>query len=69
MFSFRINLSHTKIEDLEETIEKIKELSNVPICLDSEDFQIRATKFSMNFDKGKIYTFENTLNQFSIRPF
>ena len=68
-FLFRINLSHTKIEDLEETIEKIRELSNVPICLDSEGAQIRTTKFSMNFDKDEIYTFENTLNQFSIRPF
>ena len=31
---FRINLSHTKIEDLRERIEFIRRYSNVPTCLD-----------------------------------
>ena len=68
-FLFRINLSHTKIEDLEETIKKIRKYSNVPICLDSEGAQIRNTKFSCDFIKDKEYIFENTINKFSIRPF
>ena len=68
-FLFRINLSHTKIEDLEQTIEKIRRYSNVPICLDSEGAQIRTTKFSCDFIKDEEYIFENTINKFSIRPF
>ena len=38
---FRINLSHTKLHDLKEVIEKIQKWSSVPICLDSEGAQIR----------------------------
>ncbi len=38
---FRINLSHTLLEDVESTIEKIQSWSNVPICLDSEGAQVR----------------------------
>jgi len=38
---FRINLSHTKVEDLESTIEKIQGWSLIPVCLDSEGAQIR----------------------------
>ena len=45
MFSFRINLSHTKIEDLEETIEKIKELSNVPIVLTQKVHKLELLNF------------------------
>ena len=37
----RINLSHTKIGDLEKTIRFIRRYSNVPICLDSEGAQLR----------------------------
>ena len=38
---FRINLSHTKIEDLRSVIENIQKWSSVPVCLDSEGAQIR----------------------------
>jgi len=38
---FRINLSHTKIEDLRGVIEKIHSWSSVPVCLDSEGAQVR----------------------------
>jgi ATP sulfurylase len=38
---FRINLSHTRIEDVRPTIAFLQEHSNVPICLDSEGAQIR----------------------------
>ena len=37
----RINLSHTKIDDLKKTIIKIKRNSKVPICIDTEGAQIR----------------------------
>jgi pyruvate kinase len=41
VYLFRINLSHTKVEDVESTINLIRRFSDVPICLDSEGAQIR----------------------------
>jgi pyruvate kinase len=38
---FRINLSHTPLENVEEVIKKIQSWTDVPICLDSEGAQIR----------------------------
>lgn len=38
---FRLNLSHTKIEDLEPAIRAIQSWTDVPICLDSEGAQLR----------------------------
>jgi pyruvate kinase len=38
---FRINLSHTKLEDVEDVITKIQTWTNVPVCLDSEGAQVR----------------------------
>lgn len=38
---FRINLSHTKVEDLPEIIDFIQNRSSVPICLDTEGAQVR----------------------------
>ena len=38
---FRINLSHTKLKDIEGVIDKIQSWTGVPICLDSEGAQIR----------------------------
>jgi len=38
---FRINLSHTKLEDVRERIKFIQSFSNVPVCLDSEGAQVR----------------------------
>ena len=38
---FRINLSHTPVEALEETIDFVRGLSNVPISLDTEGAQVR----------------------------
>ena len=32
---FRINLSHTKLENLERLISEIRSFTAVPICLDS----------------------------------
>jgi pyruvate kinase len=44
---FRLNLSHTKIEDLTEAIHLIQRVTSVPICLDSEGAQIRTGCFSV----------------------
>ena len=41
---FRINLSHTAVEDVEKVITKLKRFTNTPICLDSEGAQIRNQK-------------------------
>ena len=41
LYLFRINLSHTPLEAVAETIGKIREWSDTPICLDSEGAQIR----------------------------
>ncbi len=38
---FRINLSHTRLEDVEEIIGFIRKCTDVPICLDSEGAQVR----------------------------
>ena len=38
---FRINLSHTKFQDLEELIGRIRNWTDVPISLDSEGAQLR----------------------------
>ena len=40
---FRVNLSHTRLEDVERVIGTIQSLSSVPVCLDSEGAQIRTT--------------------------
>jgi len=38
---FRINLSHTSIENLPKVIKQIKSFSSVPICMDTEGAQVR----------------------------
>ncbi|BBO31225.1 pyruvate kinase [Lacipirellula parvula] len=38
---FRINLSHTPLERVAETIRTIQSFSNVPVCLDTEGAQVR----------------------------
>ena len=37
----RLNMSHIKIENLQNLIKKIKRYSNLPICIDTEGAQIR----------------------------
>lgn len=43
---FRINLSHTLIEELEEVIGLIQSSTDVPICLDSEGAQVRTQRLT-----------------------
>ena len=52
---FKINLSHTKISDVEKIITSLKSWSSVPICLDSEGAQVRnqyMIEESVAFKKG-----------------
>ena len=39
--SFRINMSHTEIDDLERVIGLIQKCTKVPICIDTEGAQLR----------------------------
>ena len=41
VYVFRLNLSHTPLETLEELIAKIQGWTKTPLCLDSEGAQIR----------------------------
>ena len=41
IYVFRINLSHTPIDLVEEHISQIQKYTHVPVCLDSEGAQIR----------------------------
>ena len=56
VYLFRINLSHTDIEDITPKINMIRQYSDTPICLDSEGAQIR-TGFIPN---GKCTLKENS---------
>lgn len=38
---FRLNLSHTKVDDIKPLVELIRENSDVPICLDTQGAQLR----------------------------
>jgi len=56
---FRINLSHTEIENLKDIIYKLRSWTKKPICLDSEGAQVRTGKYS----KGHIVLETNSLVQ------
>ncbi|MBI2095259.1 MAG: sulfate adenylyltransferase [Candidatus Omnitrophica bacterium] len=61
---FRINLSHTRLEDLEAVIQKIRGYTRVPICLDSEGAQIRTGYLS----GGSVEVGEHALVGISRKP-
>lgn len=46
---FRINLSHTRIEELSSIIETIQNNVRTPICIDTEGAQIRTGSFTDNY--------------------
>jgi pyruvate kinase len=55
IYLFRINLSHTKLNDLEGILKNIQSWTDVPICLDSEGAQVRNQDMiseSVHFKKG-----------------
>lgn len=41
VYSFRLNMSHTDLGELERDIELIRRSSHVPVCIDTEGSQIR----------------------------
>ena len=61
---FRLNLSHTKINDLAKIIEYIQNKTSVPICLDTEGPQIRTG----NLIDGKVYLRENSVVRIHRKP-
>jgi len=61
---FRLNLSHTKINDLAKIIEYIQNKTSVPICLDTEGPQIRTG----NLIDDKVYLRENSIVRIHRKP-
>ena len=56
IYLFRINLSHTPMEAVAETIAKVQKWSAVPVCIDSEGAQIRNQSMNghpVKFEKGE----------------
>ena len=57
IYLFRINLSHTPVEEIENVIKKVQSWTDIPICLDSEGAQIRnqsMKKEPIKYTKGDI---------------
>ena len=53
----RINLSHTKVNELKKTINFIKKYTNIPICIDTEGAQVRTKsirKLKLKLKKNSI---------------
>jgi pyruvate kinase len=56
VFVFRLNLSHTPLDTLEQSIANIQRWTNTPVCLDSEGAQIRNESMKdgrVNFLEGE----------------
>jgi pyruvate kinase len=53
---FRINLSHTAVENVEAAIRQVRDLSPVPLSLDTEGAQVRCRKVDgeVRFEEGRI---------------
>ena len=56
VFVFRINLSHTPLDKVKETIDTIRRYTKTPICLDSEGAQIR----NQIMQNGESYSLHST---------
>ncbi len=57
VYLFRINLSHTSIDDVESVIKAIQSWTDVSICLDSEGAQVRNQRMeseSVIFEDGDV---------------
>lgn len=55
VYLFRINMSHTEVEQLDDLIPFIQSCTDVPVCLDSEGAQVRTQRLaggSVSFDAG-----------------
>ena len=47
--TLRINLSHTKINEVKKVYNKIRRYSNLPICLDTEALKLERLSKEENF--------------------
>lgn len=56
---FRINLSHTALDDVSDVIDTIRSHTDVPVCLDTEGAQVRTGTFV----DGKVRIAENEIIQ------
>ncbi|MGH8972324.1 MAG: pyruvate kinase [Acidimicrobiia bacterium] len=72
---FRINLSHTALSAVEETIRRVQRHASVPICLDTEGAQVRcglmAPDVTLEAGRAVRLTFEKvvgTEDLMSLRP-
>ena len=57
VYLFRINLSHTKLEDVESIIKQVQSWTDIPVCLDSEGAQVRNQNMIsevVSFEKGDV---------------
>ncbi len=61
---FRINLSHTRIEDVSGVIRFVQDRTSVPLCLDTEGAQVRTG----NLVKGEAVLRENSLVHIHSKP-
>lgn len=61
---FRVNLSHTKLEDVERVVRFIQDHSRVPVCLDTEGAQVRTTALA----GGTVALRENSLVTVHAKP-
>jgi len=61
---FRINLSHTRLEDVAEVIRFVRSRTDVPLCLDTEGAQIRSGWLA----DGQMEVRENRLITAHARP-
>lgn len=60
----RLNLSHTKIEDLERIVEFVQKRTSIPLCLDTEGAQVRTGPLA----DGKVTVRENRFVTARARP-
>jgi pyruvate kinase len=61
---FRLNLSHTRFEDLERVLSLVQKRTRIPICLDTEGAQVRTGPLA----DGKIAARENRFLTVRARP-
>ncbi|MGH2631117.1 MAG: pyruvate kinase [Actinomycetota bacterium] len=50
---FRLNLSHTEVEEVEPLVELIRKHSSTPICLDTEGAQVRCGRMAEGVELRK----------------
>ena len=59
---FRINMSHTDINDFQSIVEQLQRWTQKPICPDTEGAQIRSTLLcdALNVNNHEVVTFVNS---------